>query len=263
MMAEVSSASAANPSPPEAWSETARGVVSVLLVIHLVGLLLIFFANNEHADQRQSAAISRPKRLLNAYLYPLWFDRTWDHSLASGEPLDADHALYVTANSSDREPTGLRFPPPEASVETRERWQRLARLIAYLNDSDASQADALVLNLANGWRREILREQKAVGNLQVECRRRVRQAIDDRSPAPALDREEVVYVATVKWAANGEAFLTKPAADRRDVAPVVPLADGNSRPGTNALPLNPPAVNSGQLLPAIPAPFPPAELESP
>lgn len=250
------------------WSSEMRGFVSVLLLIHLLALALIFWSNNDRSDQRQAEVVSRAKRVLNLYLYPFWLDRTWDNRLAGSDPLDADHAFVVNVGSPNGKPFERRFPLDDGvNPEERERWQRAARLVAYRNADDPNTADQLVLELAKGCRKQIeganadSELKYLVNQIKIECRRRIRQTVDDDSANPALDREEVAYVATVKWAPNGEAFLTKPAAEARDVSPVVPKGTGilpPQAPGANGLPLPllPGQTPSPQIFPVDPALIP-------
>ncbi|MDX1964542.1 MAG: hypothetical protein SFX18_15425 [Pirellulales bacterium] len=243
------SAPSAVPTPPmETWSEAARGIVSVLIVAHLLGLVLVFWANNERANERMADSVRKVKQVWNAYLYPLWLDRTWDQRITSLAAVDADHFFEVNLPRQGQIVT-FRYPPADASAAEGERWRQVGKLIALQADLDPGEPDSLVRDLAGGWRRQLQGQGEEVNRLDIVLRRRPRANYDNPAANSAPDRVETAYQATIKWTAEGEAFLNKPVTDPRDVAPVVTVNGNNS--AANTPPVSAAGASSAKRPPVV------------
>lgn len=233
------SSAAESTAPASPWSENARGIVSVLLVGHLLGLALIFWSNNDYNPSDSAPVLQKTKSVFNRYLFPLWLDRKWDNKIVNGDDFDSDHYLRFVAKTADGKLTEVaRFPKAEGNhPEERERWQQFANDIARneeLGDGDTSGADERIKLLAVSW----LAQQREAGNaydaVTIEVRRRLRIRLDgDRTrdplepafnPPPPYGEasRKVLQPIEVVWTnGEGEPFLRKLGGDKRDEAPVV------------------------------------------
>jgi hypothetical protein len=232
--------SPAQPAPSSyPWSENTRGIVSVLLVVHLLALGFIFWLNNDYNPGPSLTVLSNTKqKVFNKYLFPLWLDRKWDNKLVNGDDIDSDHYLRFVAKTADGKMTEARFPKAEGNLpEERERWQQFANDLAReeeLGDGDTSGNDERIKLLAKSW----LAQQREAGNpydaVTIEVRRRIRIRLDgdrtrdpfhpDFNPAPPYgEQRKILYPIEVLWpGGEGEPFLRKLGGDKRDEAPVVP-----------------------------------------
>ncbi len=212
----------------------------MLLVGHLIGLALIFWANNDYNPSDSAPVLQKTKSAFNRYLFPLWLDRKWDNKIVSGDDYDSDHYLRFVAKTAEGQLAEVaRFPAAEGNhPEERERWQQFANDIARneeFGDGDTSGPDERLKLLAVSW----LTQQREAGNpydaVTIEVRRRIRIRIDgDRArdpfepafnPPPPYGEgsRKVLQPVQVLWPnGEGEPFLRKLGGDKRDEAPVVP-----------------------------------------
>jgi len=264
------------------WSENARGLVSVLLVAHLFGLGLVFWANNDFNPTTNIAGLALIKQKVDPYLFALWLDRKWDYKIANGDEADADHALRFVVKGPDGKPVeAARFPKEkDNSPEERERWQQWANDIA--RDEEAGREvghDDRLLLLAKSW----LAQQRAAGtpydSVTIEVRRRNRVPLDGDLRADPLAPQfyppppygeasrRVLQPVEISWPnGEGEPFLRKLGGEKRDQSPVVPsttstpatttptapvpmptpLPQPQPMPATTPLPIAPPLVPAPQ-----------------
>lgn len=142
-------AASARDRPDGAASERVRAVATLLLGIHLVGLLLAVAGNSASGTSALVATLRA--RLLSPWMVPLWLDVGHDTRLTYGLPEDGDHFLNVlpTVSATGVAPTGMRLPVDGDRTERTQRWRRLVRA-AVAAEEDADQAGLLPAALAAG-----------------------------------------------------------------------------------------------------------------
>jgi hypothetical protein len=230
--------SATVPAQSYPWSENTRGIVSVLLVAHLFGLGLIFWANNDVEPSRNTQWLGRTKQKITPPLFALWLDRKWDCKIANGDEIDADHALRFVVRGPDGKPfEAARFPKETGNLpEERERWQQFANDLARDEELEKETGlDNLLKFLAKNW----LTQQRAAGtpydSVTIEVRRRNRVSLEGDlradpyhsfyypQPPYGDNNRKVLPPVEVSWpGGEGEPILRKLGGEKRDQAPVVP-----------------------------------------
>jgi len=260
--------SAPVPAQSYPWSENARGIVSVLLVAHLLGLGLILWANNDVDPSRNTPWLLRTKQGISPHLFALWLDTKWDHKIANGDEIDADHALRFVVKGPDGKPfEAARFPKQQGnSPEERERWQQFANDIARDEElGKESGFDRLLLFVAKSW----LAQQRAAGtpydSVTIEVRRRNRVSLEGDLRADPLHpfyypeppygepSRKVLHPIEVSWpGGRGEPILRKLGGEKRDQAPVVPSKTSPSAAPSTTVP-TPLPMTTPQPMPMPPA----------
>ena len=90
--------------------EVARGLISRWIIVHLFGIGLAIFTQNELANEpgatdelSRSQLLHRVKQapLLDQYLFALWLDVPYGYPLATGGLLDADHTIELVLTDAD------------------------------------------------------------------------------------------------------------------------------------------------------------------
>lgn len=269
------------PAPSFPWSENTRGIVSVLLVAHLLGLGLIFWGNNDYDPGQLAPVLDKTKKAFNPYLFALWFDRKWDQKIANGDDSAADHALRFIVQGEDGKPKEVaRFPNESGNQpEERERWQQFANDIAHAEDQGAEMSgyDNRILLLAKSWLAQQRAEGKPYDSVTVEVRRRRRVSLDgdlqadplsaqfNQPPPYGEESRKVLQPSEIHWPGGvGEPFLRKLGGTKRDQSPVVPDTKTPApRPMPMATPLTNPLpattlIPDPQLIPAPQPATPPA-----
>jgi hypothetical protein len=209
----------ARPDDPE-MMDTIRGFISLLIVIHLLGLWLMFWSNPLQPAQ-QATVVTRARRVFDNYMLPTMMDRGWGMRLTSNEEIDSDHFLQVIAKDKESNVIAIdpiRLPAESTKLpEERERWQRLASFVATHLDNE--HVDGVVNEIGKQLLTRLQAENPAVAQLEIELRRRARVPYDLVESTDPLDPRWIsqpIFVAFV----SQDGFWRK-SLDARDFAPVI------------------------------------------
>jgi hypothetical protein len=233
--------------------EVVRGLVSLWLIIHFLGILLAICTQNELAQSPDGGEMSRSQLLtrlkqvppLDQYIYALWFDVPYNYYLANSSTLDGGFSLRMDLVYADGKTETLNWPPNDAWFgERRERLARLAQLAARAGENNDSGMAALIgkavlkLTGAKDMTFNVYRHQP----LSLDDARSSDTALRDANHERTVVR---AYTAKVRLNAGGEAEVSVPQ-EARDVAAPNQPATGSATPdrdgnegGSQTAPSNP------------------------
>ncbi|MCC7084968.1 MAG: hypothetical protein IT427_08170 [Pirellulales bacterium] len=148
------SAAAAAP-PPKMPGEVVRGLVSLWIIIHFLGIFLAIVTLNELAQSSNpSGGVLAESQLLNRlkqvppigqYINALWLDVPYNYILANGSPLDGDFSLRLELTFDNGKTEELTWPANNDWFgEHRARLARLALSTARAAEINNSRVAALI-----------------------------------------------------------------------------------------------------------------------
>lgn len=229
-----SSATAAKSNMP---GEVVRGLVSLFLIIHLLGIGLGLATNSGWPTSELLARLKRVP-ILDQYIYAMWLDVGYNYPLYR-DISDSDHSVVVKAVFPDgRQEVVLEFPSKADGGETLERYLAFARrtaIPAYYEGANNSPMMAAVGKAI--LNRKDLKE-AGVKEVIFETTRHTPLELSDMRSSDAKQRDpfhERTYArartAIVTLSRSGAPQVTIPG-EARDVAPVTPGASSPAQPGT-------------------------------
>jgi hypothetical protein len=180
MTQDPSLVSNADPTPQATiLGETARGVISLLLVIHLF-MLAVGVLSNRVPSQIESDLRTVPR----PYLQMLCMDLSYSFHLTHAQLEDTDHFFEVDLTLADGSQKRVLVPPPGMWPPVRfRRFERLAGTAALLNGNSSVEA---IIPQAVAAR--LVREYGATGGV-IRCRRHLAQAMQAVSSRDAKERD--------------------------------------------------------------------------
>jgi hypothetical protein len=242
--------------------EVARGLLSLWIIIHFVGILLAIATSNELANGQgemgRSQLLSRLKSVPPVYQYinALWFDVPYDFYLADGGPLDGDFSLRCELHFKDGKTETLNYPTSDISFgERRERLARMALSVARAFDAGDSKIAAMIGKgvltqyQADELKLFVIRHQP----LSVEDARSTDTAQRDPSHRRTFVQP---FEATISLNLTGDAQVSMKQ-EALDVAPVNRGGASSKAPETNkrgklAAPLPQPELPKSSTIPKLP-----------
>lgn len=221
--------------------EVVRGLVSLWLIIHFLGIILAVATQNELArpasegELSQSQLLNRLKQVppLDQYIYALWLDVPYSYNQANNSPLDGDFSLRFDLVDAE----GKKLDPiiwPSDDVDFGERRERLARL-AYWTANYADRGDSFMVASIG----KAVLTQTGAKDLELSIWRRQPLSLEDArsSDATLSDPKDArtlvrVYVAKVRLNLSGEAEVSVPQEARDVAAPNTGASSSTTPPAT-------------------------------
>ena len=199
-------------SPPRGPSERTRSVVSLLLTLHLIVLAFALSGNF-----LRSPLQSRVLAVLRPYAQTLNFELDFlPYQLTHATAADVDHRIEVLPADADPDQADAWRVLPDRGFrggERYKRYQRLARLMGYLADEDASGNG---LSMIGRGVAENFVMQRGIRTDRIRCRRHMLQDWESVQGGTAQQRNpndpsyfRVVYAANTIVSDNGRVSLLK------------------------------------------------------
>jgi hypothetical protein len=227
MSVTASPKSATIAQPAKMPGEVVRGLVSLWLIVHFLGIVLAIVTQNElsvsqmDSENGRSHLLHRLKQVppLDQYIYALWFDVPYGYVLANGGPYDADYSIELDLlDDKGNKLDTITWPSPETSFgELRERYAALAARAARSGESNNPL-------LAAAIGKSILTQRSDVKEVVFRVRRHQALSMQDVGSSDAAQRDpkhnrtySTAYTAKVRLDSRGEAQVSVPQ-EARDVA---------------------------------------------